>query len=336
MGINDAGVAIGNEAIFSRRATLKPGLLGMDLVRLGLERAGGAEAAVEVITALLERYGQGGAAGHHDQRFCYDSSFIVADPREAWVLETAGRSWAARRVESHAAISNALTIRRDYTHASTDVADARDDFARRFDTRLMPRFARSYARRARSLADLRAPEPPDFARMARHLRTHAGDGEDPAKGSNADLCMHAAGFIRRHQTTGSMLARLSAHDSLAFFTGTSAPCLSIFRPAAFTGDWSVLTDGERRVEAPLWRRHELLHRRALADPSLRDRLRRTREAIEPQIFALAESAEPDARLRADQLAETWHRQALEALAGTPPPRLPHHWRRIAARDGITP
>src|SRR5262245_44725997 len=73
MGVNERGVAIGNEAIFSRRATHTPALLGMDLVRLGLERGASAEEAVGVMTALLERHGQGGPAGFRDKAFCYDS-----------------------------------------------------------------------------------------------------------------------------------------------------------------------------------------------------------------------------------------------------------------------
>lgn len=338
MGVNDAGVAIGNEAIFSRRATLKPALLGMDLVRLGLERAASAGDAVRIMTGLLERYGQGGPAGYEDRGFCYDSSFIVADRSEAWVLETAGRSWAARRIDACYAISNALTLGSDYLNSSEDLRTTPRDFAASFDTRLMPYFAQSHARRRLSLEGLKAIRRPGWADMAAQLRRHAHDGGEPQRGSNGDVCMHAGGIVRRHQTTGSMLARLAADRFDILFTGTSAPCLSIFRPAAFDGEWSVLTQESQGVEAPLWRRHEWLHRWALADAGLRERLRATRDEVERQIFELIDGAAGnlDATQRADRLAAAWHKVLWESLSGLTPPRLPRHWRRLAARDGIDP
>src|SRR5690348_11548023 len=57
-GLNEHGVAIGNEAIHTREASLESGLLGMDLVRLGLERGTTAREALETITSLLEEFGQ--------------------------------------------------------------------------------------------------------------------------------------------------------------------------------------------------------------------------------------------------------------------------------------
>jgi secernin len=335
MGGNERGVVIGNEAIFSNRATLEPGLLGMDLVRLGLERGASAAEALHVMITLLEQHGQGGPAGFRDKKFCYDSSFIIADANEAWVLETAGRDWAARIVTDHYAISNRLTLGTDHQLRSGTLS-ADTDFAARFDTKIVPYFARSRERRALALGCLARAAHPSFARMAFHLRAHFAGNEDPLAGSNRDVCMHAAGFIRRHQTTGSMIARLTAEGPTLLFTGTSAPCLSIFRPVSFEGDFSVLTQAGKDVEALLWRRHEFLHRRALADRELRLRLRATRDEIETKIFELLEPAQPDAEAlnRADRLAAAWHKVLWESLGKPRSPAGTRFWRRLSQTDGI--
>jgi hypothetical protein len=335
MGANDAGVVIGNEAIFSRRTSRQRALLGMDLVRLGLERAASAGQALEVMTALLERHGQGGPAGFRDKNFCYDSSFLIADAAEGWVLETAGRDWAAKRVRGHYAISNGLTLHYERDRGSRAL-DGGADFARDFDTHVVPYFARARERRELSLHHLARARQPSFARMAFHLRAHRAGNEDPRAGSNRDVCMHAAGFIRRHQTTGSMIARLAAAGPTLLFTGTSAPCLSIYRPVGFAGEFSVLTPPDKEVEALLWRRHEFLHRRALADADLRLRLRATRDPIEARIFEQLDPARPgaEALAHADRLAAAWHKVLWESLPQQPVARGTRYWSRLSRLDGI--
>ncbi len=68
MGVNEHGVAIGNEAVFTRMPYRRDGVLtGMDLLRLALERSGSAEQAVETIVALLYDHGQGGRCGYRDR-----------------------------------------------------------------------------------------------------------------------------------------------------------------------------------------------------------------------------------------------------------------------------
>lgn len=64
MGANEFGVAIGNEAVFTKEPYTKgPGLTGMDLARLALERADTARKALDTVIELLETYGQGGSGG---------------------------------------------------------------------------------------------------------------------------------------------------------------------------------------------------------------------------------------------------------------------------------
>ncbi|HMN61183.1 MAG TPA: carcinine hydrolase/isopenicillin-N N-acyltransferase family protein, partial [Anaerolinea sp.] len=64
MGANEFGVVIGNEAVFTRVKMEKgDGLIGMDYLRLALERAHNADEALDVMTELLAEYGQGGNCG---------------------------------------------------------------------------------------------------------------------------------------------------------------------------------------------------------------------------------------------------------------------------------
>src|SRR5262249_11786513 len=119
-GINEYAVVIGNEAIFTKTfreaaQAQRNGsdhnlrLLGMDLGRLALERSRTASEGVEVMGRLVERYGQFGSGVPTKDHAAggYDNSFIVADPREAWVFEAVGKRWAAKQItDAHASISN--------------------------------------------------------------------------------------------------------------------------------------------------------------------------------------------------------------------------------------
>jgi secernin len=155
MGVNEHGVAIGNEAVFTRGGYGTTGLTGMDLLRLALERCDSVRSAVDVIITLPEQHGQGGNCGF-TKRFFYNNSFLVADTTEAWVVETVGKQWARKKVSGTGAISNLLTIGSDWDELSPGAeafaeqkhlrrGEDRVDFAASFSDPLFTKFSRARA-----------------------------------------------------------------------------------------------------------------------------------------------------------------------------------------------
>jgi secernin len=160
MGANEHGVVIGNEAVHARLGPAEESaLLGMDLLRLGLERGATAAEALETIIALLEQHGQGGNCGHLAPRF-YHNSFIIADPAEAFVLETMARDWMVERVAGVRAISNAYSIAGLVAriHAAGWSRDAVPDYAASIADAQRDTISHGRARCARSTSLLRRGE----------------------------------------------------------------------------------------------------------------------------------------------------------------------------------
>lgn len=211
-GVNAAGVAVGNEAIYT---TLDPrgapdALTGMDLVRLALERASSAVEAVEQITMNIETHGQGGS-GHDPaagRRRPYWSSFLVADRSGAWVVETSGRTVATMRVDSTWAISNRTTIPwfdAEHRHPRQPVEDLVD-----------PRLGASRA--------VLASGPVSAGALKAHLASHEG-GPD-----GWTVCMHAqSGGETVEATTASMVAELT--DDPVIHWAQGPPCTVPHRTA---------------------------------------------------------------------------------------------------------
>jgi secernin len=181
-----------------------PALTGMDLVRLALERSATASEGVATITALIERYGQGGS-GHDHEDIPYWSSFLVADPTTAWVLETSGRTWEAEEVTATRAISNRTTIPTfDALHRSARAGT---------EPFVDPRWEACTA----AVADGPVTEPG----LRRHLRRHVG-GE-----GGWTVCMHVDGV---EATTASLVTALPADGApLARFL-LGWPCRSVYVP----------------------------------------------------------------------------------------------------------
>lgn len=246
-GVNTANVAIGNEAIYTTLdpRNAPPALTGMDLVRLALERAPTAAAAVEVITGLLERYGQGGS-GHDGVQRPYWSSFLVADPHSAWVVETSGRAWAAEEVTTTRAISNRTTIPAfdaEHRHRGQPVVTLVD-----------PRLQAS----ERALV----AGPVSAGALRTLLRSHAGEG-------GWTICMHADDARHPERTTASIVAALPRVGPAQCWVTLGSPCRSIAVP---------LLVGEPLGDVPRWERFA-----ALPDPTDRPDVRAALDACEARL-----------------------------------------------------
>lgn len=304
MGVNEHGVAIGNEAVFSKvPANREKALIGMDLLRLGLERAKTAVGAVDVMTGLLAEFGQGGNCGF-SRKIYYHNSFIIADPHEAWLLETVDRNWAAKKINGICTISNGLTIGGQWDLASPDLVSyavgkkwckGRDDFhfSNCYSDVIFTKLSNCRHRSRRTYDLLEAEKGKiDIQTAAFILRDHGiskNVQRRPDKGiTGTSICMHAGfGPVRGSQTTGSMISFLHPEHPVHFFTGTAAPCTGVFKP--LWTDTSLPDMGRTPTgiydPASLFWRHEYLHRATLKDYDARLAIYRDeRDDLEKDFF----------------------------------------------------
>ncbi|RMG21191.1 MAG: acyl-CoA--6-aminopenicillanic acid acyltransferase [Deltaproteobacteria bacterium] len=322
MGTNEHGLTIGNTAVFTRERVARTGLTGMDLVRLALERATGAVEAVECIRKLIEAHGQGGACGYEKRRFRYHSAFAIADPREAFLLETTRGDLAVHPIREVAAISNRLS----------DPA-----FAARHGDPLRSHFARAKERAGR-VACIGASADSVEA-LAAILRDHGAGRSAPEydlwTGALRAPCAHAGGLLAATQTTASWISELGADAVRHFATGTAAPCIGVFKPVSVETPVDLGRPSGRFDGESLFWRHERLHRRVLRDPGrfLR-RIADDRTDLEARVFA-GELASSEAFSRAEALLADWTRRVeAEPVADMRPPFVRAYWARQNTRAGL--
>jgi dipeptidase len=328
-GVNEHGVAIGNERVSTTHdaAAATPALIGMDLVRLGLERGRTAAEAVDAITGLLETCGQGGIADAVHQE-AYDSSFLIADPTQAFVLETAGSDYAVAPFFTGVAISNRLMLGTDWTRASAGLAPG-DDFDRFRDHNEDTAYAD--VRLAASRRFLAAADSGGVtaATTAAHLRDHGTGpwGAPGARGpvhvppdrvgadsSGISVCMHVRGMS---VTAASMIAELipgiADGAPLRVFVAPGSPCASIYVPAfpRTAAGPPPFVPLELSSEE-LWRAADALRQVIEDDPAALARIRDTLAPIEDELWAESDGVldDPD---RWAEAGGSWGARALDAL-----------------------
>jgi secernin len=315
-GVNAHGVAIGNEKVWTvdDPHAVEPALIGMDLVRLGLERAATADDALSVMTSLLATHGQGGS-GEEDPPDPYWSSFLVADARRAWVLETSGRTWAARPVEDGAAISNRITLGTDWTLASSDVP-AGTDFDRWRNPRTPTGIADHRLDATRRCVATGAPAltAADMVATLRHHgeRPWGAPGTDPADVSRpptevqddwrgVTVCMH----VHEYQaTTASMVTELPVDPGapLRAWIALGSPCVSVYLPA-----FPPAAVASELSDSASWARFAVLRDRVERDGSELEAIRAVLAPIEAELWEEADASCGDPVRQARFTGGAWRR-----------------------------
>ncbi|UXI22927.1 vesicular inhibitory amino acid transporter [Sarcoptes scabiei] len=293
MGSNENNVCIGNELIKPNSMieidNTDQKLTGNDLVRLGLERSKTASEAVDVIGQLLKTYGQGVSDTNDDRtQFLYQNSFLIADPNEAWIMETIDKEFVAKRINSecfYGNISNCYSIGTDIDRMSKDIktyaieknlwnGNGEFNFANIFGDSEREDRSRLEAGKI-LLNNLTKNNSFDIKSMLSVLRDY-----------ESGICRGCSDPI---PTASSQISILAADDlkqipSVHWFTGTPDPQYSYFKPFIFhravsvasaktivpkNSDGQSLDDGKHQ----LFKRHEEFYDRLRSDHELHQTLR---------------------------------------------------------------
>lgn len=254
-GVNEHGVMIGNEQVSGREEPERRwGLIGMDILRLALERSRTAKEAIEVITGLLETIGTGGDPAYRITPF--NSNYIIADPNEAYLFESHQRDWVAKKVDDVGFLSNCYSIQDDYTIIGKNTVS--NAVAKGFWHPDKP----FNAAKAWTKDDCIFAESEGFVRYARlnqlmhrsknftlemimeNLRDHYHDETllssiySPAAAKIPCICSHPGG-VSGCATAASAVTvlRKDVPDELKFtmWTSMAPPCCSVFRPVYNVG-----------------------------------------------------------------------------------------------------
>lgn len=278
-GLNEWGVSIGNEGEGSKEPYEKTGLIGMDILRLALERGKTAYKAMHVITYLLEKYGQGGGCeypGQWDENSTYHNSFIIADPNEAWVLETAGKYWVAKKVEDVWAISNVYSIEADFDESHSELIKHAIDMGwckseENFN------FTRCYSDFSLSKSGSQNRANSNLDKLKKHKgkitvefmmneinRNHLEGTINEPRWSPVETwfsqpCMHGRSNPR-YRTAASMVVHLRKEmPSMlrsVYWASFSTPCVNVFRPFYFSGqtvpDQYGVATNKYSEDSPWW------------------------------------------------------------------------------------
>ncbi|HZT79297.1 MAG TPA: hypothetical protein VFA26_03695 [Gemmataceae bacterium] len=326
-GVNEHGVAAGCTRLRTRLRLNAPGLTGPDLARLALERGATARQAMEALTGLIARHGQGASPGRDDPHG-HDAAVLLADAREAFLVEASGPAWVCQEVGEVRAAGDVCTVRQDWDAIAPGLAGraieygwwpedgSKLDFAGALGGEADPGALRRWGQATRLLEEQSGHIDVPFLR--RVLGDHFEDSADEP-GPQA-LCGHASAS-RPSCTVASLVAVLGAGVPLAWWA-FGPPCAAVYLPLLPAGELPPALAGEGGPDLRLARLS------AAGDPALHGQARAALEGLQALLDAeaaefLAEAAALRERGQADEL----RRQATLFMS--------HAWEEFAeVTDGL--
>ena len=117
VGMNQWGVVMSCNWMWSKEGNMpEEGIRRYAIRQLILERAKTAEDAVKIIGDFIDQYGQADWGG---------LTYNLADPNEAWIVETTTKNWVAKRIKDDEiwVIANRFTIGKDYEMSSAGLVE---------------------------------------------------------------------------------------------------------------------------------------------------------------------------------------------------------------------
>jgi hypothetical protein len=261
-GVNEHNVAIGQTDLLTRLAPSGTGLTGPDLVRLGLERASSARQATDLLADLISRVGHGLApASGQVVDSGLSPAFLIADPKEAYVLASCGSHWALQEISSLRALGEVCHLHQDWDRLSHGLASLAIDSGwwpgdgSKLDfeaTMCLPgptsaRALRRYGRATLLLEQQRGHH--KLGTLRRLLCDHfdgCPDEVDPCglRHPSPSLCCHGVGR-GEPGTAASFLVQLGAspNGGPMVWAAFGTPCTSVYLPVCFEGELPMLYHG---------------------------------------------------------------------------------------------
>lgn len=198
----------------------------------------------------------------------YHNSFLIADPTEAWVLETVGKQWAAEQiVQGFRNISNCLTIGKNFQKSSSGLKqyaldqgwwngkEEEFDFAQVFASKSKSKTNDRFEAGKKLLHEKTKDKKFDIFRMMEILRD-----------CESGICRSKDSAFPTQASQISVLdKRLSSH----WFTATPDPKHSVFKPVVFTDNVKLGKNCSVPIQPPCWK-HQLYARHERCYASLLD------------------------------------------------------------------